>query len=406
MGSVSVDQLTPDGTVVLHPDVALSDSAKVAVITAALPGAAQGNIDGQRFVEWQGQALLYKQITHLGIPWDSYKKRIQIPKRWLIAYEQLASRGLRARFLGIYVFGDTTVFVDFDPVHYLERKANNSAAHVSTNDLFQALKHGVFERTDKNFNRITSLGADNLADYLLGHESREAVERFSVFSALNRRLFQPDFLYGLDAIKEMHKEGSPDKFQNEWVGFYLEHAFKRELDRGHYNVTMQRQKVSGQLDFDLAWLTPHKTIDFLGDLKASDYLQRDALGNDAQSLNAAIERFGKFWYVIYEHETRYGRDYGDLATIEWNEWRRANGHKQTKGGFNPLSYQSKFKESARFIGMKILEVNEANKDLVLGEFHQGVQQSGTPRAMKVRIKKKQMDNFLVFQERSTSDLSQ
>lgn len=400
MGSVAVDQLLPDGTVLLSPDVALNDAAKVSTLSNALPGAVQGKIDGQRYVEWQGQALLYKQITHLGIPWETYKKRIQIPKRWLDAYDQLAALGLRPRFLGIYVFGETAVFVDFDPTHYLERKANNSAAHVATNDLFQALTYGRFERTDKNFNRITSIRADELASYLQGEPSPETAARFSLFSEINRQLFQGSFLYGLDAIKEMHAEGSPDKFQNEWVGFYLEHAFKRELARKNYGIAMQRDKALGQLDFDLAWITTTGQVDFLGDLKASDYLQRDALGNDARSLETAIERFGKFWYVIYEHETRYGRDFGHLSTIEWNEWRKANGHRQSKGGFDPLSYQSKYKESARFIGMKILEVNAANKELVLGEFHQGSQQSGAARAMKVRIKKNQMDNFLVFQAES------
>ena len=401
MGSVRVDQLLSTGEVVLDFDRKLSNAEKFDALATALPGASRERLAGVNVVRWRDQAILYKQVTYLGIPWESYKKRIQIPNTWLNAYDEIAARGLQPRFVGIYEHNSVVLFVDFDPILYIQRKANNSAAHVATNDLYQALVHGAFERTDKNFNRLTAVRSDRFASYLDGTYDGSD-NRFQIFEDLNEQLFTGDFIYGLDAVKEMHNANWPDRFQNEWAGFYLEYAFNAlaEQDPQRYQVEFVKNKIAGSLDFDLVWRTPTRTIDYLGDLKASDYTQRDALGNDAISLDRAIQEYGKFWYVIYEHETRHARDFGDQATVEWNEWRRCHGHVQRKQ-YDPLSYRAKYKESVRFIGMKVLEVNEANKGFVLGDFHQGAQPSGAARAKKVSIKKKQMDNFLVYQSVAT-----
>ncbi len=50
----------------------------------------------------------------------------------------------------------------------------------------------------------------------------------------------------------------------------------------------------------------------------------------------------------------------------------------------------------RFARMQVLEVNEANASLVLGDHHQGRQPSGASREPKVKILKKHIDNFLIF----------
>lgn len=404
MGSVQVDQLLPSGTVVLDYDKKLTPQQKIEALISSLDGAQKTKVAGVNAVQWQDQMILFKQITHLGIPWESYKKRIQIPKTWLTAYDEAATQGYRTRFVGIYQYEDLTLFVDFDPVLYLQRKANNSAAHVSTNDLFQALEHKTFQRTDKNGNRLVAIRSDAFANYLSGVESTLPDKRFDIFEDLNSNLFTGEFIYGLDAVKQMYYASWPDRFQNEWAGFYLEYAFSQHTTQSGktYLAEFVKNKTAGTLDFDLIWNSPDGSIDFLGDLKASDYTQRDALGNDALSLEKAINTHGKFWYVIYEHETRHSRDYGDIATREWNEWRRLHGHTQRKE-YSPLSYSSKYKESVRFIGMKVLEINAANKHIVLGDFNQGAQQSGASRAKKVLIKKNQMDNFLVFQASSPLD---
>lgn len=53
--------------------------------------------------------------------------------------------------------------------------------------------------------------------------------------------------------------------------------------------------------------------------------------------------------------------------------------------------------------MMVLEVNEANFGVVLGDFKQGKQPDGAARARKVMIKKKNIDNFLIYSESITGE---
>ncbi len=403
MGNVSVDQLLPSGVLVQDVDTTLSDSEKTRLLLTALPGATVESIGRQKYVLWNGHALLYKQITYLGIPWDSYKKRIQIPKQWLEAYDGLAEKGLQPHFVGIYCYRDTVVFGDFSPVTYLRRKANNSAAHVFTNDLFQAIQQGSFERIDKNQNLITTVRGDAFAAYLSDRVKLPEDPRFAHFRDFNEQLFTGLEVHVLDAVREMTLAQWPDRFQGEWAGFYLEYKFD-EFVKKHSNSQLPlrfvKVKTKATLDFDIEILSEKGEIEFLGDLKSSDVTKFEAPGNDKLTLEEALKRYGRLWYVIYEHETKKARDFGDLATRAWNEYRWANGLVPRKNEQNPLSYASRLKQSIRYTGMKVLEVNSVNRDLVLGDFHQGVQQSGAARNVKVNIKKRQIENFVVYSEES------
>ena len=46
--------------------------------------------------------------------------------------------------------------------------------------------------------------------------------------------------------------------------------------------------------------------------------------------------------------------------------------------------------------MKIFEINDVNKGIILSNFNQGRQASGASRKPKFMIKKRQVDNFIVF----------
>ncbi|MFM2475509.1 hypothetical protein, partial [Burkholderia cenocepacia] len=146
------------------------------------------------------EVILKKQITHLGHPWEPFKKRIQIPKSWLEVERQARADGLRTRFVGIYSYRDVTIFVDFDPTTYVRRKANNSAAHVATNDLFQAQTLGQFARVDGRGNRLTSVRASEFAAYLrLGYEEDP---RISIFREFNDEFLRGERLEALDAVQQ------------------------------------------------------------------------------------------------------------------------------------------------------------------------------------------------------------
>jgi len=394
MGSVLVDQIGSDGGLVRDYDRRLTTSLRDKLILEALPGAQVMRYAGVSVIRFRDQVILRKQVTHLGYPWPEHKKRIQIPKDWVDVYRQAMRDGFECRFLGVYHYGTTTIFVDFEPSTYAERKANNSAAHVSTNDLFQAQTLGVFTRTDRNGNKVTSVRADRLAEYLGGAVSGE-LPQFSALRAFNRELLTGDRIDALDAVKEMHEAGWPDAMQGEWAGFYLEYRLSRFLREYGPSAQLEVRKVKsrGDFDFDLLVLDGERVAHF-GDLKASSESSGESLGNDAADLDRCLDQYGRFWYVIYEHETWHSRDEDHRPVMEWNEWRRSVGYTRPKG-YDPLSYAGRFKSAVRFTRMYVLEVNEANRQQVLTPFNQGRQPDGSPRAPKVKIAKKNIDNFLV-----------
>lgn len=395
MGIVDVDQIDAEGGLVRDADSTLSGRAKDEALLTALPGARAERYAGVAAVRCQNQVIFRAQVTHLGYPWPEFKKRIQIPKKWVDAHNRAVAEGLTPRFVGIYLYGSVTIFVDFDPSTYVLRKANNSAAHVATNDLHQAQTAGEFSRVDRNGNRLTSVRADLFADYL-AHGYQQSNPALEVFKRFNEVLLTGEPIRGIDAVKAMHAARWPDTFQGEWPGFYLEHrldGFVRDQQLGKL-VAFQKEKRAGQFDYDLAF-GESGVVSFYGDLKASNILKHESPGNDADDIRRCVEQYGKFWYVIYEHDTWHARDNGDLATIEWNHWKRDVGFDNGKP-FNELSYSQRFKEAVRFAGMKVLEVNTANFHVVLGDFTQGKQPSGASRALKVMINKRNIDNFLIY----------
>jgi hypothetical protein len=196
----------------------------------------------------------------------------------------------------------------------------------------------------------------------------------------------------------MHAGRWPDRFQNEWAGFYVEYRLSRYLVEHHLIdlVRVQKEKRRGEFDYDLRFLRDG-VLEHYGDLKASSVAVKDSPGNDAASFFRCLAETGRFWYVIYEHETWHGRDSGNTSTIAWNDWRRSVGHVGRSKVYDPLSYAGRFKEAVRFVSVKVLEVNQANVSSVLGDFQEGFRQpDGSPRKGKVMIKKKDIDNFLIY----------
>ena len=63
---------------------------------------------------------------------------------------------------------------------------------------------------------------------------------------------------------------------------------------------------------------------------------------------------------------------------------------------SPMSYADKMKNRVNFRKMMILELNRANCGELLSEFHQGHQPDGSPRAPKVKINKRNVENYQVY----------
>lgn len=389
-----MDQIGADGRLVADFDTTLSVEQRDALLLGALPGARVELYAGVKVITFGEQVILRKQITYLGIPWEGFKKRIQIPPVWKVVHAQALADGLTPRFVGVYHYRGATVFVDFDPETYVRRRANNSAAHVATNDLFQAETLGVFSRTDRNGNHLTSVRADRFADYLRG-AAREQRDYLDLLDDFNAEFLTGRRLDALEAVREMHTARWPDAMQGEWAGFYLEYRLDEFLRREQaaHPIAFQKVKRRGALDYDLVF-TDHGKVTYYGDLKASNQAKHESPGNDAADILRAVQEYGRFWYVIYEHRTWHSREEGDSPVVAWNEWRRAAGHEQRKT-YDPLSYARRFKSAVQFTRMMVLEVNPVNFHIVLGDFNQGQQPDGSSRALKVMINKKNIDNFLI-----------
>lgn len=399
MGATKVDQLLPDATITSDFDEKLTESRKNELLLSALPGAEQTSFAGQRVIRYGDNVIFKKQVTYLGNPWPGFKKRIQIPNTWLHAKSAADARTLTTHFVGIYHYNSVTIFVDFTPDTYVKRKANNSAAHVATNDLYQAQTLGIFSRSDRNGNHLTSIRHDYFSDYLRGYVEKQHPS-ITTFERFNSEFLTGNRINALDAVKEMYAANWPDTFQGEWPGFYLEYYLDSFLKKYELETSIHFQKLKdhGSFDFDLVFKQGSR-VEYYGDLKASNASASGSPGNDAEDLKNCIDEFGRFWYIIYEHDTWRSRDNGDHATRQWNEWRQSVGHLPRKG-YDPLSYWSRFKEAVRFTRMFILEVNKANIDVVFEDFNQGRQADGSARALKVMIRKRNIDNFLIY---STSD---
>lgn len=396
MGNTVVDQIAPDGTLLHDVDTTISQKRRHDLILDALPGATIERLAGAKVVVYGDHAILSKQVTYLGNPWEPYKKRIQMPPEWTATYAHAQYLGLTPRFVGVYHYDGTTIFVDFDPTTYVEHGLNNSSAHVSTNDLFQAQTLGQFSRVDKNGNRLTSVRADQFESYMrVGYEEKNP--HIDVLDRFTAEFLNGSRIDGLAAVQEMHAADWPDKFQNEWQGFYLEYrlsGFVKKHGLEHLLI-VQKEKRKSEYDYDLRLLRGGVTEHF-GDLKASSITVDDSPGNAAEKFFQCLDEYGRFWYVIYEHETWHGRDNSNIATIAWNEWRRSVGHIGRKA-YDPLSYAGRFKEAVRFVRVKVLEVNQANVGFVLKEFQKDFKQpDGALRKPKVSIRKEDIDNFLIY----------
>lgn len=334
--------------------------------------------------------FLHRAVSYLGNPHPIFKKRVQLPYWFKEFCEEIEKNKLsfEVKFIGIYHYKNVIVFVDFIKDTYLTKTVHNSSAHVYINDIYQALTNGVFHKEDMLGNHIYTIRGNKFSTYLSGKETGQNI-LFSLFAQFNQGFTFGQWLKVLPTVKEMEKAKWPEWRQTEWPGWYLEYKFNQfTIDNNTsphiiYTGQSNKSKQAGIFDFDI-WF---KNALFYGDLKASDITVTEAPGNDQTTFIECINMFGKFWYVIYEHETKK-----DTGTNGYKEVRAYN-HYMKK---DELSYAKRLKIGVKFMKMTILELNRINFREVLSEFNQGHQPDGSARNPKFKINKKLIDNFVVF----------
>jgi hypothetical protein len=338
-------------------------------------------LDGRRYY------VCMKNISYLGFPHPEHKKRIQIPGSW-----QETLRKENSFLVGLYSYGGRNLFVLFDTARYRKNRLNNSSAHVHAIDLLSGDRYGTFEKVDKGGNRILVLREDRLKDTLLRIARGDRIllsPELSVVDAFAKEV--PSRWKGKESYAEMQREGFPDALQPEWPGFYLEYRFSRFLaaspDTYGRLCAYVKDKRSGSLDFDLDFRQ------FLGDLKMHDHSSSAVLGNDLASVNAALDRDGRLWYVVASSRSVKDRDKGFEVTRYWNGLLNS----RDGSGKSELSYGNRMKNEVALTEVVVAEINRANRKY-LKEFAQGLNSNGTQRCMKAKIAKRDMDNFVIYRK--------
>ena len=327
-----------------------------------------------------------KNITYLGNPWPIFKKRIQIPARWKRALHMA-----NTLLLGIYHYEGNILFVIFDTENYRHNTANNSSAHVSTIDLKKGFEYGVFEKIDNRNNKITIIRQDKFKDFLDSFVENRHIGQAKEISLIEH------FSVGLEkkwdgktCYKEMVSKEYSNALQPEWPGFYLEYSCKNYVEEDPERkkiCTFVSHKKKGQLDFDLDF---HG--DYLGDLKASSITSGGVLGNDKESFENALSKHGKFWYVVISHATNHDKNHEYEVTKYWNGLLNKRGENK-----DLMSYAAKMKNSVELKEVLILEINKDNIKYI-ENFAQGRNSNNHGRNPKIKISKKNINNFLLFKK--------
>ena len=346
----------------------------------------QGSFEGVQY------HIHAKNITYLGFPWEKYKKRIQLWSDFSKRVQDDYDNGYVPLVIGVYHYYRTIVFVDFEVEDYLDKKTNNSAAHVQTYDLQRGLKEGIYEKTDKNGNHITVFSPSRVQDYLelkLCAQSRrmpldqinEVVNDFYVSI--------PTRWEGIECYKYLVDKNHPKQRETEWPGFFHEACFEQYLDENEDKKTIvrfQQNKKKGDLDFDLFY----PQINCYGDLKCHSIGEEAIPGNKIENLIEAIKE-GPLYYVICEHLTI--KDSGpEFVTLNyWND----NVREVSKRGKDIEKQKGRMKAEVVLIDYIIIQIDEFNYKL-LETFQKGFKNSdGNPRGEKFIIPEKLMEDFVV-----------
>ena len=390
------EQIMPNMSMVLDYDQPLTNSHDILL---AFRNALGSTCEIEKF---QGTKTVYTfkhdgvveyflagSITYLSKPHPLFKKRYQL-KLWHKDFynEYKNKQNTKIHLVGLYHYQGLVVFVEFKLEDYIERKLNSSAAHVYTNDIYQAVTNGVFHKTDRNNNRITTVVSRKFKEYLLGTAKGNQI--FELFSKFNNGFGFDNWILANQAIIEM-RDGNWYQWKGtEWPGWLLEFKLARFIDSENCHGIMAyigNIKDPSMLDFDLFF----RQENYYGDLKASDINHSEAPGNDQDSVLEAISRFGRLWYIIYEHETIKDSDRDhEMAIARMG----LIGKTYVEGG--EISYAARMKHSVKFKRMRIFELNRVNMNEALSAFNQGHQPDGSARKPKFLINKQNIDNCIVY----------
>ena len=199
------------------------------------------------------------------------------------------------------------------------------------------------------------------------------------FYSLNKEL------NGIDCYKKMIKDGYRNRFQAEWLGFYLEYEFERYLVENNLveSIVYAQDKSQEGIDLDLFF----PKLNSFGDLKAHSEDSRSIQGNDWDTIIDLIcnNNNGHVYYIVCDHYTEKDSLHDYEVTRFWNS-------EQNKTDL--MSYSSRMKHSVKLTRLYILDINSSNK-IYLTKYKQGVNSNGKPRAPKIMIEHDNLKHFII-----------
>lgn len=393
LGKVLVEQINKDGDIIYDYDISLTpreifEKLKLFFknINKLDNGIILGNYHGNKYM------IRIKNITYLGNPHPTFKKRIQIPVDLFSFYRYAKENNATPILMGIYSSMETTVFCDFEINDYINNKANNSSAHIYSLDISKGVLEGYFTKTDFFDNRLTVFSADNVETYLsykFGERNNEhKSEIVRVVDTFVQELEKE--WNGIACYKEMIAAEYANRFQPEWPGFYLEYQLAKTINENRLERLMvyaQDKKIGG-IDLDLYF----PTLNSYGDLKTHSTTSNGILGNDWDTIHRLInigDRICSVYSIVLELDVTKDSDYGYEVTLFWNKVQNKS---------NLMSYSKKMKHDVKIVGYYILEINRNNQQH-LKMFRQGKNSNGKPRNPKIMISNKDISNFLIHKKK-------
>ena len=441
-GNKKVDQITKEGFVRKDFDTSLSPNEITIVLQQYFAGLQKAESSPSFYIgTYKGHkyAIRCKNVTYLGNPHPAYKKRIQIADDLFEFYKKAKNLDRTPILLGVYTYEDHTIFVNFSIDTYIGKTAHNSSAHIYSSDLAMAAEDGYFEKVDYFGNTVTAFRPDMVQVFMdelfgRGQESFEGMKAYDLKSApaardcgdlkksamafvrqesdrfdakamsacdlpreemLHKVIFPqikefflqvPKHWNGIDCYKEMIANGYKNKFQPEWVGFFLEYAFEKFLTEHDLLdvIRYYQDKSDGGVDLDLFFPQIHS----FGDLKAHSEESRGIQGNDWETVFSIIngqKPEDHIYYIVCEHSTEKDDKYDYEVTKFWN---------RSQNKDNLMSYHKRMKNNVTLKKVYVLDINYKNREH-LTMFKQGINSNGKPRAPKIMIEQDNLKYFIL-----------
>ncbi len=394
-----IDQLLLDGSVIVNDkDQKFSPKEFKEILSNLFPDLIEEN--GRMFLKTKNPkektiGFYTRNIYHLGGNWSSEKKRIEIGKDFLKFYNDNQSKGIITILLGCYHYypdskSGVLLFVCFSANTYATKKTNNSAAHIHTLDLQNALKYGYYRRLDRSNNELLVFDKTNFINYintLRRGETLPAIEKDKQLLEYLGNIYTsiPKNLYGIQCYKQMFADNDSNRKQAAWEGWYVEYYVKKFLTKHpNNNITWWSSKRKESLDFDLKFLTEEN---FYGDIKADD-AQKNIQGNKKSNIDFLIkEQKGRLWYIVFEFTPDKDSNHQFVTTKWWNTKLQKR---------NLLSYSTRMKFSIVFENMNVYEIN-SNTLKYLKEYSVSPCQ-GKSREVKYKIPNKIKKFLKIYQQ--------